>query len=91
MFTSETRVASRTGLLAAEAGGEVILLDPASGLYFSFEGVGSEIWRRLGSPISLLSLCDALSEEYDASPEDIRMQTIDFLSDMLEKRLIIAL
>lgn len=90
MLGSDTRVRSRADLLAADAGGDVILLDPQSGLYFSFEGAGSEIWRHLSVPVSVSHLCEILGREYDAPEEQIRSEILAFLSDMMEKRLVVA-
>lgn len=86
----ETRIAARVEVLAAEAGGEVVVMDPQTGSYFTFEGVGSDIWRRLSAPVVVQDLCDGLLRDYDAPAEEIRDATLAFLREMLDLRLIVA-
>lgn len=85
----DMRILASVDVLAAETGGEVVVMDPRSGHYFTFEGVGSDIWRRLSSPIEVAELCDALVRDYDAPEGEIRAATLAFLEEMLEMRLIV--
>lgn len=86
----DMHVAVREEVLSAEAGGDVVVMDPQTGSYFTFEGVGSDIWRRIGAPIAVSALCDTLLRDYDAPADEIRAATLAFLGEMLEKRLIVA-
>lgn len=86
----EMHVAVRDDVLSAEAGGEVVVMDLQTGSYFTFEGVGSDIWRRIGASIAVSALCDSLLQDYDAPANEVREATLAFLGEMLEKRLIVA-
>lgn len=86
----DVHVVVRDEVLSAEAGGDVVVMDPQTGSYFTFEGVGSDIWRRIGAPIAVSTLCDGLLQDYDAPADEIRTATLAFLGEMLEKRLIVA-
>ncbi|WP_127089100.1 PqqD family protein [Aquabacter cavernae] len=83
------RIAAAAALLSAEVGGEAVVMDPRTGRYYSFEGVGSDIWRRLTAPVSAAALCDDLVRDYDGPPEEIRATTLAFLDEMLEMHLIV--
>lgn len=84
----DSRIVAAADVLSAEVDGELVLMDAVSGRYFTFRGVGADIWRTLGAPISVGSLCDRLSEEYDAPDDRIRSSTLVFLNDILERQLI---
>lgn len=84
----QDRVVVRGEVLGTEAGGETVLFDPESGNYFTFEGVGSRIWRSLGQPVQVAELCRQLVREYDAPEEEIQASTLAFLNDIGARRLV---
>lgn len=89
VMSPEARILVSADILAAETGGEVVVMDPQSGRYFTFDGVGSDIWRRLGSAIDVAALCDGLVRDYEAPEAEIRAATLAFLDEMLEMHLIV--
>ncbi len=49
---------------------ELVMLDLATGQYFSLEGVGVEMWQRLAEGKSPAEIAVALAPAYDA-PQDV--------------------
>ncbi|MEP9378546.1 PqqD family protein [Aquabacter sp. CN5-332] len=84
----DSHIVAAPDILSADVDGELVLMDAVSGKYFTFEGVGADIWRALGAPVSVGALCDRLVGEYDAPEERIRASTLRFLNDILERHLI---
>ncbi len=81
-------VVAEPAILSADVNGELVLMDAVSGKYFSFEGVGADIWRALNAPMSVDALCAKLTLEYDAPSEQIRQATLKFLEDIAGRGLI---
>lgn len=78
-------------VVAREVGGEMVLLDLASGLYFGLDPVGARIWEMLsGGPHSLAQLCDAIEAEFDAPRERIESDLMALAAQLREQELIIA-
>lgn len=69
--------------VATEVDGEIVLIDIDAGKYFGMDAVGSEIWRRLESPVRVDALCAALVAHFDGDAAVIEGETLAFL-DKLE-------
>jgi hypothetical protein len=62
--------------------GETIIIDLASGTYFSLQGSGTEIWHGLtaGEPVG--AIVERLAQSYSGDPTEIAAQTQAFLRDL---------
>ena len=56
-----------------------VLLDLQQGKYFSLNGVGVEIWKKLQDGISLPELEQHLQDTYSAPPDRIRQDLQTFI------------
>jgi hypothetical protein len=74
--------------LSTEIDDETVLMSVESGCYGGLDDIGSDIWRRLEKPISVVELCDGLASEYDANRATIEADVLAFLSGLLEKQMI---
>lgn len=70
--------------------GETIIIDLASGTYYSLRGSGSEIWNALGSSEPLEAVVARLTETYDASPAEIVAAVEAFLGDLEAEGLVVS-
>lgn len=78
-------------VVAREVGGEMVLLDLASGQYFGLDTVGGRIWEMLGErPHTLAELCDAIEAEFDAPREQIEADLMALAAQLSEQELIVA-
>lgn len=77
-------------ILSAMAGDDLVLMDAESGQYYTFEGTGADVWRRLEAPITVGELCRALTEAFEGPDSEIRDSTLEFLEGLLERKLIRA-
>ncbi|MEL7444662.1 MAG: PqqD family protein [Pseudomonadota bacterium] len=84
-FTASEDVVSR------EVGGEMVLLDLASGTYFGLDPVGGRIWELLSNgPHSLSQVCDTIEAEFEAPRDQIEADILALFSDMGDQNLIVA-
>jgi Coenzyme PQQ synthesis protein D (PqqD) len=62
--------------------GETIIIDLASGTYFSLQGAGTEIWNGLKAGESAEAIVARLARTYSGDPVDIVSETRAFLRDL---------
>jgi hypothetical protein len=86
----DTRVTVPPQVMAREVGGETVLLDLASGMYFGIDEVGTRIWVLLGEGKTLGEVAATIAEEYDATLEQIHADTLEFVGLLVDKGLVSA-
>jgi len=74
--------------MAAEVGGEIVLMSVEQGLYFGLDPVAADIWRRMADPIAIGTLCAQLSEAYAGDAATIEADTLTLLSALHARGLI---
>ena len=78
-------------VVAREVGGEMVLLDLASGQYFGLDPVGTRIWELLSdSPRSLNQLCDTIEAEFDAPRDRIERDLLALAVQLSDQDLIVS-
>jgi Coenzyme PQQ synthesis protein D (PqqD) len=60
-----TMISRSPSVLAAEVGGEIVMMSIERGSYFGLDAIGSDIWNRIEPPCSFAALIDGLAAEYD--------------------------
>ncbi|MBP7336178.1 PqqD family peptide modification chaperone [Niveispirillum sp.] len=74
--------------LSTEVDGETMLMSIDNGQYYGLDEIGSEIWRRLASPVGVDVICRGLGEIYDGDPAQIEQDVLALLTRLREERLI---
>lgn len=75
-------------ILFTEVDGGIALMDVESGHYFHFKEIGGRIWHALDGQTSVTQICSALCEEYEVDAERCQTETVSFLKDLLDHKLI---
>lgn len=76
-------------VVSREVGGEFVLLDLESGIYFGLNPVGSRIWQLLDEkPQALSTICDIVEAEFDASRDVIEADAVSLTGELVEQGLI---
>lgn len=75
-------------VVSAELGGEGVLLDIATGLYYGLDETGSQIWRLVREGLGTSDICDRLFSEYDVDRERLRTDITGFLDQLEQNGLI---
>jgi len=76
-------------LVSSNVDGEKVMMSIESGEYFGLDSVGSRIWELIENPIQVEKLIELLLDEFDVEKEQCEADTVDFLDQLFEKRLII--
>jgi hypothetical protein len=82
MSTLDSKISIPNDLLSTEVDNEMVLLNPASGKYYSLDDVGTRMWQLMAEHGQLKSVHQALLEEYTVDPEQLEHDLLD-LTDKL--------
>ncbi|NNE99289.1 MAG: PqqD family protein [Pyrinomonadaceae bacterium] len=86
-LTPETVIRRSETLLSNNLGEDIVMMDIEDGSYYGLENVAAQIWKMTEQPISVGSLCDQLTNEYDVSPEKCKQDVMTFLDDLLKRKI----
>ncbi len=74
--------------IASELGGEAVILNLASGMYYGLNEVGARIWELIQQPCTFASILEHLVAEYDVQSEVCEQDLIKLLVEMKDACLI---
>jgi len=87
-ITLESVVRRSSDVIASPVEKEVVMLDIERGMYYSLNGVGSDIWGRLTQPVRVADLCAQLQQVYDVEPATCEADVLAVLNEMAENGLL---
>jgi coenzyme PQQ synthesis protein D (PqqD) len=70
-----------------ELGGEGVLLDLASGIYFGLDETSTRLWLLLQANGSLRRVFDEMIEEFDVDPDRLERDLLQFVADLTRRNL----
>ncbi|MFI5178473.1 MAG: PqqD family protein [Vicinamibacterales bacterium] len=71
-----------------ELDGEAVILNLDTGMYFGVDAVGTRMWQLLEARASLREVWVALQAEYDAAPDRLERDLLDFVDGLCAKGLV---
>ncbi|HUF24468.1 MAG TPA: PqqD family protein [Vicinamibacterales bacterium] len=74
--------------LARELGGEVLVLDLRTSLYFGMTGTAARIWQLVEAGATRETIVETLAEEYGGDRDVIGADVDGFLAELLERGLL---
>ncbi|MFA6449417.1 MAG: PqqD family protein [bacterium] len=77
-------------MIDREIEGETVLLDLKSGVYYSLNEVGSEIWRLLADKATEEELVDAITAKYEVAKDEAARDVSELIKDLSGEGLIIG-
>ena len=89
MLELHTRVCPNEAEIAAEVlDGEAILINLATGAYYSMDKAGALLWRAIEQHCSLEEIAGRLTDSYAVSLEDARSDVARIAGQLLEEKLV---
>jgi hypothetical protein len=70
--------------------GEVVILNLNSGVYYSLEAVGVDIWNLIQEPRTINEIRDAILTNYEIEPAQCERDLLTFLEELEAEGLIEA-
>lgn len=86
---NESLSPNRDAVAAEVLDGEAIIIDLASGIYYSMDGVGGWAWGLIEAGHSLESIVGAIVERYDTSPEEAQSDLQKLVEELIGKGLVL--
>jgi hypothetical protein len=78
----DTAIAAVPDHASCELGGETVILDLQSGVYYGLDPVGTRVWRLLQEPRSLAGLRDLIVDEFDVAAERCETDLAVFVASL---------
>jgi lipoate-protein ligase A len=77
-------------VVAREVGGEMVLLDLASGTYFGLNTVGARVWSLIeeAEGPTLLQICNAVFDEFQVQRDELERDVLALTEKLAEARLV---
>jgi hypothetical protein len=76
--------------MARELGGEIVILDLASGNYFGLDEVGARIWKLIGEGKTLGETLDILLAEYEVERPQLEADLLGLVERLEAQGLVSA-
>ena len=74
--------------VAAEVGDEVVLMNLTRGRCYGLGPIGTDMWKKMESPIRIEDLITALSNEFSAEPGVLAADVLETLEQYVSEGLI---
>ena len=88
-FASSTlRPLRKQDVISQEAGGTTVLLDMASGRYYSLNEVGRRIWDLCDGSRTVSEIVSTLSEHYNTPTETLECDVRELLAELSNEHLV---
>jgi coenzyme PQQ synthesis protein D (PqqD) len=87
-LTPHSRIVAGRGQLSAKLAGEAVILGLSDSVYYGLDGSGARIWELVQQPVSLASIVDTLSAEYDVERDVAMRDLIDLAHTLRAKGLL---
>jgi len=81
---------NQTEVAAKVIDGEAIILNLSTGLYYSLDGIGAEVWEMLVANRSMGQIVDTLAGAYAESAQRIETDVEQLVSDLERENLIVT-
>jgi hypothetical protein len=88
LITLDTDVRVPDSVIFRELDGEAVILNLDTGIYFGVDGVGTRMWQLLEARASLREAWFALQAEYEAAPDRLERDLLDFVDRLRAKGLV---
>ena len=87
-LTLDSRLRIPKSVLFRELSGEIVLLNTATGKYFSLDATGACIWQALKASGTLRDALDALLLAFDVAEPQARIDVLDLASKLCTHELL---
>lgn len=87
-FSRESIIHASEHLSVADLGGEAVVLDVNEGRYYGLNEVGARIIDLVRQPRKVEELVGLVGQEYEAHPEELERDVVQFLEELMAHALI---
>jgi hypothetical protein len=89
---TELSIIKRTPeMITSNIDGEIVMMSIDNGEYYGLDEIGSRIWALIETPIEVKALFNILLTEFEVDETECKTDTLDFLNDLYDKKLVTVL
>ncbi len=88
IISLESVVIATKNQASCELSGESVILHLKNGIYYGLDRVGTRIWSLIQAPKTVVSVRDALLDEYDVDPERCEEDLLAILQRLADQELV---
>ena len=81
-LTLAAQVKAAPGQLSTQLDGEVVILNTASGSYFSLDSVGTDVWNHIQTPCQVARVHEQLLAKYEVEPARCERDLLELLVNL---------
>jgi len=85
----ETRVTVPEDVFFRDLGEEAVIMELATGRYFGFDEVGTQMWRQLRDHGQVGVAYRVLLQEFQVSPDELRKDLFEFVDRLADNSLLV--
>ena len=86
-LTADTTVVRQCDLTQTDFDEEAVVLSPQAGAFFTFNGVGAEIWSLLAEPVQIGRICAVLAQRYDVDADTLDLDVTQYIDILIANQL----
>jgi len=85
----DDRFACNEEILSNTIDGEVVMMSIEQGYYYGLDEIGSQIWEKLKTGVTLRNIVDQLLQDYDVNREKCERDLLKLMDDLVENDLVV--
>jgi hypothetical protein len=87
-LTLSDRIAIPDVVVSRDLGGETVVLNLATGIYFDLDGVATDAWQAIQQTPALQDVFQTLLGAYEVEPEELSADLLRLVNEMQTKGLV---
>ena len=87
-LTLDSRVTIPELVVSRDLGGETVVLNLETGMYYDLDGVATDAWLAIKKASSLKTVYQELLDRYDVDPGRLSADLLKLVNEMLDKGLV---
>jgi hypothetical protein len=88
MVSANDSVVRDSQLMVARLDPEIVILSKVSNNYLALDDIGCRVWDLLETPQQVNELCHLLGKEFSATPEQVCVDLLPFLSELTDEGVV---
>lgn len=81
-------IRAREDNIWCELGGEAVILNLKTGIYYGLNPVGASVWALLRKPLTVAEILSGITAEYEVSRDDVLRDVRKLLSQMAAEGIV---
>lgn len=85
-----TNLTRNDSIVFTELDDTIVMMDVDEGHYYELDPIAARIWELIDDGATVGAVCDALAEQYEVDPQECQQDTLEFLTQAVERGIVLA-